>query len=139
MPVAIPQGLSRERSIEYVNENFTKRGIDTKLVNPVWIDWRDETYKKLQDVYQQIGQRINHRSCNVNERHLGELIFKAVPSDDEVRSLHFPDLKMIYANVWRTWNHRCKKSYGLLKDKVKEIKDQKQDSMFAGVEYGEMP
>ena len=126
-PVMLPEGLTHSQEVSFVTENFKDRGIDTNLINPVFIDWRDDALMELKKLKLDIRRTIGHKACNIKTKEGGEIILKHIPSWDDLLMLHYTEIKEIKAYAERAWYNFSKRDIMNLIKKDKDIRTQVKD------------
>ena len=120
-PIPIPEGLSGEKAHDFYKKEYKERNIDTKQLNPVYVDWRDSNLMDLYKLKQEIGELLASNYVDVKSKEIGGLVLKHIPPDDLLKILPYPEIKELKTYATRVWKQRSKAEYKKLKDKYKAI------------------
>ena len=136
MPVPIPQGHSEKQASLMIGEEFLNRGKDPRLVNPVWMSWREDALKRINDLQLAIGKVITSSHVGVSTKHIGQIILKKIPSFDILLLVDYTEVKELYGYALRAWEQHSKEEYLNLCAKSRQIQVTQTGVKTAGVDYG---
>ena len=117
----IPDNLTIDQTMKHYKENYYDRNVNTKKLNSVYVDWRDEALVGLSNLKLEIGKWINSSYCDESSKHIGKIILKYIPKDDDLKIMKYASVKEVLAYATRAWEQRSKVEFFKLKQKYKDI------------------